>query len=117
MIKVSDVLRRELSNYSKDIQEAVRHSAIGVGKEIVDELRQTSPKQTGAYAKSWAVDRHKKNGVVVRNVQHYRLTHLLEYGHAKINGGRTKAYPHIKDAEERGVKKFIDAVEKILGEI
>lgn len=117
MVKVADVIARELGSYEKEVEGIVRSSAIGVGKEIAEELRQTSPRRTGRYSKSWAVDRHKKNGVVIRNVKHYHLTHLLEYGHDTRNGGRTMAFPHIKPAEKRGVKNFVEAVEKMLKEL
>lgn len=115
MQKLSDVINRELTLYTTEVQNAVRNAAITVGGEIVTELRSSSPKRTGRYAKSWTLDKHKKNGVVIRNAKHYRLTHLLEYGYVSAKSGRrTKSYPHIKKAEERGVQKFTDEVEKLL---
>lgn len=78
-------------------------------------LKSTSPKQSGKYARGWKV-KAQDGGYVVYNDKHYRLTHLLENGHDVIvNGkkvGRAKAYPHIKPAEQEGIKDFEQEVRK-----
>ena len=45
----------------------------------------------------------------------YQLAHLLEKGHAKRGGGRTKAMPHIAPAEENAVKELENDIKKALG--
>ena len=39
---------------------------------------------------------------------------LVEKGHAKRNGGRTQAQPHISTAEEMAIKKFENKVERAI---
>lgn len=51
---------------------------------------------------------------IAYNKQHYRLTHLLEFGHAKRDGSRnpgTKAIPHIRKTEDKYKEKFIQELE------
>lgn len=96
--------------------------------ETRDFLRQNSPKRpsNGEYAKSWAVKKDKRSHkYIVHNKDHYRLTHLLEHGHLIKNqygtwsrrfagGDKTDAIPHIKRAEENGIKILFDKLEKQL---
>ena len=70
------------------------------------------------YANGWTVSA-VRGGYVVHNKRHYRLTHLLEHGHAVSNqfgatGHRAGAHPHIAPAEAAGVRKFIDEVNQKL---
>lgn len=53
--------------------------------------------------------------LVVYSKSRYQLAHLLEHGHAKRGGGRTKASVHIAPAEEAGAKQLEDDIRKALG--
>ena len=72
-------------------------------------------KDTGAYAKSWAVKKTKENShsleMTVHSKNRYQLAHLLEKGHAKRGGGRVAGKPHISPAEESGVQLFEKLIE------
>ena len=105
-----------LEQFKETTETALKDATDMAVKDIVTQLKEKSPKQPGGgeYAKSWAAtpNQVKKGeagyGRIVYNKKHYRLTHLLEYGHAKVGrkGGRTKAIPHIKPAEEAGIANF-----------
>ena len=107
-----------LTEYSKlatsDMKKAVRKA----GNEVRSEIQANAPKDTGAYAKSWAVKKMKESSekleVVVHSKNRYQLAHLLEYGHALRGGGRAKAQPHIAPAEEHGVEGLEKAIERAL---
>ena len=105
-------IEEALQSYSRVTQEAMRHAVDDTARDTVERLRETSPKQTGAYAKSWAEKEtgKKRAGTYQKTVYNrapnYRLTHLLEKGHAKVNGGRVPAQPHIAPAEEAAIEQF-----------
>ena len=111
-----------LENYVEDIEEDVKDTVTEVAKEAKQELVQTSPRSGIArktkYYKGWAIKNggrtRKKHyyGKTVWNKTNYQLTHLLEFGHATRNGGRTNPQPHIRPVEENYGTKFADLLEK-----
>lgn len=96
--------------------DVVNNAVDKVTKETVNDLKSSSPRKSGKYAGGWG----KKEGQtatrskfsVVWNKKHYRLTHLLEFGHAKVNGGRVAAKPHIAAVEQKAIKSFEDEIRK-----
>ena len=112
-------IARGLAEYSQDVVEKVNVSSEKVGKAAVKKLKQTSPKRYGNYAKSWAMKTEPEVGqphkrIVHVKAPHYRLTHLLEYGHAKRGGGRVEGKPHIRPAEEMVIQEFVVEVEEAI---
>lgn len=118
--ELSKVVMNYLKDYKEDIDEEVVEVVDEVTRKAKDELKQTSPRgqgsRTNPYYKGWAVKLSKKRtGVyhkVIWNRTNYQLTHLLEFGHATRNGGRTRAIPHIRPVEEKYNVEFVDKLEK-----
>ena len=109
MDELSDAVNAILLSMVDDVKDTVDQAANTAGKETAQKLRETSPRRTGKYAKGWKPKKEAVNGgtvVTVHNKDHYRLTHLLEYGHANVKGGRTPAHPHIKAAEDYAADEF-----------
>lgn len=104
---LSKEIVKSLKQYTTSVEEDLENVQDEVAKSAVQELKSNSPKRNGEYAKSWTKKRIKgltttgKSQVVIYNSKHGQLTHLLENGHAKKNGGRVAPIIHIKPVEER----------------
>ena len=115
---LSKAITKELENYSQEFADKVKKDTEEVAKECVEELKRTSPDSGKAgkkkYAKGWTCTKaYESNFGVrfrVRNKNKPQITHLLEYGHAKISGGKVEPRPHIKQAEENAKEKLLKAI-------
>lgn len=111
---IANEITKALSEYTSEVEEKLDEIKSDVADETVNMLKVNSPTgRRGKYAKGW---RKKKDGTsyVIHNATNAGLTHLTEKGHAKRNGGRTKAQPHISTAEEMAIKKFENKIERVI---
>ena len=117
MIDLSKEITKALTEYTQEVTEGLEKAKKDISKDTARELKRTSPRSKGKgggqYARGWAV---KKVGTaqVIHNRTDYQLTHLLEKGHAKRGGGRVPAYPHIRPAEQRAIREYVEQVEKVI---
>lgn len=97
-----------LQAYTKEVSEGVTPIVDEVAKAAAADLRQRSPRKTGAYASGWRIKKlNAAEGAVrvIYNAKKPGLAHLLEKGHAKRGGGRVAGIPHIKPvADEYGAQ-------------
>ena len=106
-----------LDDYSKDIYEGMEQASKDVAKEGASTLRKTSPKKTGKYRKGWRVkstSNLKSFSSTIYNATDWQLTHLLEKGHAKRNGGKVSPKVHIKPVEEKCNNEYYQDVINII---
>ncbi len=115
---LADEVMKGLKDYAQLAVDDLKTAIKNAGETVKDEIERTAPKKTGKYRKSWAVKKTNETSdsikVVVHSKTQYRLTHLLENGHAKRGGGRVAARPHIAPAEKKGEEQLIREVERKL---
>ena len=115
--QLAAAIRKELESYSKAATEETKELIRETAKICKEEIQSASPVRTGKYRKGWSIkplwEDNDSLREIVRNRSAWQLTHLLENGHAKKNGGRVQAYPHIKPAEERAIERVMNGVKKI----
>ena len=117
--EMADAIMEDLQEYADaaamDVKAAVRKSANTVKRQIGEKA---PVGKTGRYAKSWRVKTTEENSQklvqTVHSPKRYILAHLLEKGHAKRNGGRTRAIPHIAPAEQAGVEQLESLIRRAL---
>lgn len=120
--KFGEIVLKQFTRYSAQVQSKLSEETLRVGKDCAKKLRKISPKRHGKnggrYAKGWRVKKDAESpytvSVVVHNETDYQLTHLLENGHATVDGGRTQAIPHIRVAEKEAVAEYLKRAEEII---
>lgn len=118
-VAISDMSKeiiKGLNEYANLANDEMKQSVKKVSRDVKDEIKQNAPTKTGAYRDSWAVKKLGENAstlqMVVYSKNRYQLAHLLENGHAKRGGGRVSGKAHIAPAEQKGVKKLLQEIEK-----
>lgn len=110
-----------IETYSKDVTEGITKIAGEVGKDTKEKIRDGISSQGikgTTYSKSWTVKKEIGKNFVHITVHatkpHWRLTHLLENGHATRDGGNTRKFPHIKPAEDFANAEFEARVKTLI---
>ena len=129
--ELSSAIGSILEDVSSEIKERVDKAGSEVAESGASELKQTSPKYTGrrkleyrpgAYARSWRVKSVVSSITgnsyhTIYNDHHYRLTHVLEFGHVNRDGTRAKKIVHIEPVNRRVCKEFERKVEDVLNDL
>lgn len=106
---LSKAIERELTDYLETSTDIVRNTVDEVVEEGVSKLKITSPKKSGRYSRGWksktTTDSPTGKTSTIHNTKG-QLTHLLEKGYAKVNGGRVAGRPHIAPVEAELMNKF-----------
>ena len=117
--QMAHVIMEGLQEYADLATDDLKKAVKKAGDEAKKDIQNNAPVKTGAYKKSWTVKTMKETSnameVVVHSKNRYQLAHLLEFGHAKRGGGRTRAFPHIAPAEQRAaelLEREVDAALK-----
>lgn len=118
--QLADVIDEELTHYHQDVIVKVKKSTRKAMRGMVKETKaQSFIQDTGKYREAIAsrVLNESVNALTMQwyvKTPHYRLSHLLEHGHATVNGGRTVAYGFIGKAADTAEELYLKEVEEAL---
>jgi len=120
-INIGDALHRELTIYSQEITNIVKQEAKAHMTDLVKETKKTAPvgnrqKHYRDSIKSKKTSENDRGASYTWYVEgsDYRLSHLLENGHALRDGGRTEGTHFIERASEPIIADYIAKVEEAI---
>lgn len=119
--QLSNAINRELTMYGKEVITGVKKQAKDHMKQLVETTRATAPvgNRSKHYRDSITSKKMHENDLSVEYIWYvdgsdYRLSHLLEKGHALRNGGRTSGTHFIQNASDPILESYIKAVEEVI---
>lgn len=118
---LSETIDNELTIYSENVIDGVKKQAKKSMTQLVNKTKATAPvgKRQKHYRDSIT---SKKLTESYRSISYlwyvkgsdYRLSHLLNNGHALHNGGRVEGTHFITDASEEILESYEKAVEEVI---
>lgn len=130
-IDLEAALKEELEKYGSIANSVLEESIKDVAEQASEKLRAVSRfapdgHPTGEYSQDWDAITEKtgrfSSTAIVYNIDNYRLTHLLEFGHVIRNGtkrdlGKAPAYPHIAPVNDWAQEEAIRQIDRRLDEV
>lgn len=117
---LSKVIADELKLYGAEVTEGIKKKNDECMNQFVKDTRKDAPqgKRKKFYkhitSKTTVDTPNKKiNAWYVKDPE-YRLTHLIKNGHAKRNGGRTKAQDFITSNYEKMEKNYEEGIKEVI---
>ena len=115
--QLTDAVTKEVKLYTEAVDEGIAEELLATTTLVLKEVKSTAPKRTGKYARSFiATDESiiANRRYAIWSKKNYRRVHLLEFGHAKKNGGRVEGRPHLGPAYDKYVPEMEDNIKKII---
>ena len=119
--ELGDAIERELTLYNDRVIEGIKNEAKRSVKQLVKDTKATAPvgNRQKHYRDSIKSKKTMENDRAVEYTWYvdgpdYRLSHLLEKGHALRDGGRTRGTHFIQKATDPILEEYVKAVEGII---
>lgn len=115
---LADAIAKELAAYNQEVTDGTKDAVKEAAKACKNQIKQNSPVLTGSYRKGWTekivYEGREDIRITVHNRTDYQLAHLLEYGHAKVVGGRVPGYAHIAPAAQNASDMLMREVKVVV---
>ena len=118
--QLGDAIARELTTYGEDVIAGIKKEAKKSMARLVKDTKATAPvgHRKKHYRDSISSKKLSENDRSVTYVWYvngpdYRLSHLLENGHALRDGGRVAGTHFIQNASDPILLEYIQAVEEV----
>ena len=116
---LADEITKAMQEYGDDAKKIVESTITQIGKEVLNDLKNNSiiPQKTGGYREGFKIKKKRYDGnykLIVYNKK-YQLTHLLENGPIMPQGGRSRAFPHWRQAQaiaDKAADRIKEALQK-----
>lgn len=124
--EISLAVRDILEVYSHNVTVLTKEATDKTAEEALGRVKQLAPKSSGTYADAWASkvgfeNAFEKRTILYVEAPHYRLTHLLEYGHVirnqyggPLGKGRTAEFHHVEPTVEFAEKMYSDLIREAI---
>jgi|AGTN01.3.fsa_nt_gi Bacteriophage protein of unknown function (DUF646). len=116
---LADAIMDAMLEYTEEVEDAIPKIVDSTVDAMVKEIQSAAPKHSGKYSKGWKARQlgertRSKEGYakLVCNPKRYSIAHLVEYGHAKRNGGRVAGKPHIRPVCDKLLPEFEKKIEE-----
>lgn len=113
---ITEILADYRDVVNKDVEKVTKTMGTATRERVKQEAKGKNLVRTGRYLKSWRVKvttkGDKTEATIYATAPRYRLTHLLEYGHATANGGRVSGQAHIGPAEQWAIGEYARALKE-----
>jgi len=106
-----------MTEYTDKVTEGVAKAVDDTAKKVLEATKAAAPVKTGRYKKGWTITKrgdYKDPKRIIWNKDRYSLVHLLEFGHAKVNGGRVSGKPHVRPAYEAHGAQLPEHIARII---
>lgn len=117
--EIGSILSMYSNNVSNETEKWLKETADRTAKRVQENAKTAGFKANPKYVEGWT--KKKVNGKwIVYQKNQPGMAHLLEHGHVVIirgeARGRTRAFPHIKPAEEQ-IANDIKELEEMLSKV
>ena len=115
--QLADELTRTMKKYNDDVKRGIEKETKKRATTTKKEVQAEAPKDRPEYYKYFTRSKRTTSdglSYTIWNKKYYNLIHLLEFGHAKVGGGRVKAQPHMKPVGDKNIKEYEKEIIKII---